>query len=228
VSLPPLYAATMLAAIVLTGIFWTRLARRDSRLLLLYLGALFGALIGAKLGWFLAEGWAFIGRPGFWLALATGKTIVGGLLGGYLAVEALKPVLGYTAPTGDWFAMVVPLGIALGRLGCIRQGCCGGVPWQGWCAVHGAGGIARWPSPQVEFAFNLLAALVFFGMRRRGELPGQHFHLYLMAYGAFRFFHEFLRATPREFGPVSGYQILALGCVAAGAIGFARRARQAQ
>ncbi|MGH8048095.1 MAG: prolipoprotein diacylglyceryl transferase [Chthoniobacterales bacterium] len=227
-NLPPVYAFTMLGAVVVAGVFWWRLARRDGRLFALYLAALFGALIGAKLGWFLAEGWRDIGHPQFLIALATGKTILGGLLGGYLAVEWAKRVLGFEGMTGDWFAMIVPLGIALGRVGCIVQGCCGGVPWNGWCAVRDAHGVARWPSAEIELGFNLLAALVFFGMRRRHELPGQHFHLYLMAYGAFRFLHEFLRDTPRELVMFSGYQLLALACFAVGAIGFARRARQSR
>ncbi|MDD5200821.1 MAG: prolipoprotein diacylglyceryl transferase [Terrimicrobiaceae bacterium] len=219
------YSILLLAAIALSGWYWHRLARRDHRLFLLYLAALFGALAGAKLGWFLAEGWMEIGASSFWLALATGKTILGGLLVGYLAVEMLKRVLGYRAPTGDWFATVVPLGIALGRVGCLRQGCCAGVPWTGFCALPDRFGVARWPSVPVEIAFNLLAAATFFGMRRRGLLAGQHFHLYLIAYGAFRFFHEWLRDTPRAFGPLTGYQLLALACVAAGAVGFAARAR---
>jgi prolipoprotein diacylglyceryltransferase len=60
---------------------------------------------------------------------------------------------------------------------------------------------------------------------RPARLRGQHFHVYLMAYGAFRFAHEFLRATPRVTGGFSGYQIAALACVALGAWRFVVRAR---
>ncbi|HEY8903409.1 MAG TPA: hypothetical protein VIM48_06860, partial [Chthoniobacterales bacterium] len=59
----------------------------------------------------------------------------------------------------------------------------------------------------------------------RRLLPGQHFHLYLIAYGTFRFFHEIVGNTPREFGPFSGYQALAIACVAVGIIGFITLAR---
>lgn len=223
---PSVYALATIVAVIGSGWLWLRIARRDGRLFALYLGALFGALIGAKLGWFVAEGWQRIGQPTFWIEFATGKTIVGGLLGGYLSVEYLKRVVGYRRATGDWFAMIVPLGIALGRLGCIREGCCGGVPWTGFCAVPDANGVLRWPAPEVEMGFNLVAAAVFWLLRRKSILPGQHFHLYLIGYGCFRFLHEFLRATPHEFAGISGYQILALGCIAVGAIGFARRARE--
>jgi len=46
-----------------------------------------------------------------------------------------------------------------------------------------------------------------------------------MTYGAFRFAHEFLRATTRVTGAFSGYQIAALACVALGAWRFVVRAR---
>lgn len=223
----PVYGLAMLAAVLASGWFWLRLSRRDSGLFLLYLGALFGAFLGAKLGWLAAEGWREIGNAGFWIEFATGKTILGGLLGGFLAVEGLKRGIGRRGATGDWFATVVPLGIALGRLGCMRAGCCGGAAWRGICSVRDANGVQRWPAAQAELTFNLLAAAVFWVMRRRRMLPGQHFHLYLIAYGLFRCVHEFARATPRAFGDFSGYQVLALLCVAAGTIGFVRRSGEA-
>jgi prolipoprotein diacylglyceryltransferase len=46
----------------------------------------------------------------------------------------------------------------------------------------------------------------------------------LIAYGLFRFGHEFVRDTPRYPGTAfSPYMGLALGCVALGAWGFWRR-----
>jgi phosphatidylglycerol:prolipoprotein diacylglycerol transferase len=44
-----------------------------------------------------------------------------------------------------------------------------------------------------------------------------------MAYGVFRFGHEFLRDTPVILGPFSGYQIAALAIFILGAAGFIRR-----
>ena len=38
---------------------------------------------------------------------------------------------------------------------------------------------------------------------------GQHFHLYLIGYGLYRFSHEFQRATPKPFQSVSGYRMIA-------------------
>jgi phosphatidylglycerol:prolipoprotein diacylglycerol transferase len=57
-------------------------------------------------------------------------------------------------------------------------------------------------------------------------MRGQHFHLYLIGYGVFRFAHEFLRATPPIGFGITGYQIAALACLVLGVTGFIRRARQ--
>jgi phosphatidylglycerol:prolipoprotein diacylglycerol transferase len=85
--------------------------------------------------------------------------------------------------------------------------------------------VARWPAAQVELLFNSLALIAVLLLRSRKLLPGQHFHLYLMGYGLFRFGHEFLRATPQVFGPLSGYQIAALAVAGLGLTGFVIRRR---
>ena len=223
------YGWLMLAGIVLSIVMWSRLARRDDRLLLVYVGALCGAFLGAKVVYILAEGWLHFGAPDMWLQLATGKSILGALLGGYLGVELAKKWVGYVGTTGDWFAWIAPLGIIVGRVGCLLHGCCLGVVCEpSWFTIKDAGGVARWPAVPVEMLFNAVALVCFFILRRRQKLAGQHFHLYLMAYGAFRFLHEFVRQEPHIIGPLSGYQIAALAVLALGAAGFVRRQKQVE
>ncbi|HWF17629.1 MAG TPA: prolipoprotein diacylglyceryl transferase family protein [Verrucomicrobiae bacterium] len=221
------YGWMMLAGIAVSIFFWSRLARRDDRLLMIYVTALVGAFLGAKLVYILAEGWMHFGAPDMWLQLATGKSILGALLGGYAAVELAKRVVGYRGVTGDWFALIAPLGIVLGRVGCLMHGCCLGKECEpAWFTLRDREGIARWPAVPVEIIFNLAAIAGFFFLRRKQRLVGQHFHLYLIAYGAFRFFHEFLRDTPRVAGAISGYQFAALAVMALGVAGFIRRRNQ--
>jgi phosphatidylglycerol---prolipoprotein diacylglyceryl transferase len=220
------YGWLMLAGIFVSIALWSRVAKRDSRLVLIYIAALAGAFLGAKLVYLGAEGWLHWHDERRWLILATGKSITGALLGGYAAVEIAKRLLGYRGVTGDWFAVIVPVAIMLGRVGCVLHGCClGRVCEASWFTMNDAAGIARWPAAKVEFIFNALMLGVILLLRRRKLLPGQHFHIYLMAYGLFRFVHEFLRDTPQILGPVSGYQIASLCIAALGTTGFIVRHR---
>ena len=252
------YGWLLLAGIAVSLFTWTRLARRDERLVLIYVAALLSAFIGAKLTYLFAEGWLDWPMPDRWLRLATGKSVLGALLGGYAGVEAAKFALGYRAPTGDLFALVAPLGIGIGRIGCLLHGCCLGErcapTFPNWFTLRDAEGVARWPAVPVELGFNVVMLAVFIVLRRRAcksagmsaggtanagtaeeispppsvggyAMRGQHFHLYLIAYGLFRFVHEFFRATPRMIFGISGYQFAALACVLLGTVGFVHRSR---
>lgn len=206
----------MITGLVVGLIFWLRLSRHENSTVGLYVAALAGAFLGAKLVFLVCEGWMSWGAPDQWRQWATGKSILGALIGGYLAVEGIKRVAGIRTITGDWFASFVPLTIALGRLGCLAQGCCPGRP-------VGSRGFV-WPAVPVEFFFNLTAAVAFWLLRRKHLLPGQHFHLFMMAYGLFRFVHEPLRQTPKLGGAWSLYQVFALALFGLGFLGFwARR-----
>lgn len=252
------YSLLLLLGIGVTLWWWRRLARRDERLLSIYIAALVGAFLGAKLVYLAAEGWMYAGSPDRWRVWATGKSILGALLGGYASVEVAKRALGYRQATGDFFALVAPVGIILGRVGCLLHGCCLGheCAEAHWWTLRDSHGTERWPAVPMEIAFNLAALAFFLALRARqgaarrsvqypvfsiqkdaatphplntpppARLRGQHFHLYLMAYGCFRFAHEFLRDTPRIGSGITGYQLAALGCVVLGAWGFSRRARE--
>jgi phosphatidylglycerol:prolipoprotein diacylglycerol transferase len=221
------YGWLMLGGIAISILFWSRLARRDDRLLMVYVAALGGAFFGAKVIYIVAEGWLHFGAPDMWLQLATGKSILGALLGGYLAVELAKKWVGYPGATGDWFAYIAPIGIMVGRVGCLLHGCCQGITCQpAWYTLKDADGVSRWPAVPMEILFNAVAVVAFFILRRQKKLAGQHFHLYLISYGIFRFLHEFVRQEPHILGPFSGYQIAALAVLALGVVGFVRRRKR--
>jgi phosphatidylglycerol:prolipoprotein diacylglycerol transferase len=223
------YGWLTLAGIFVTITFWSRVARRDERLVIIYAIALVSAFIGAKLVYLAAEGWLHWRDPNRWIILATGKSITGALLGGYLGVEIAKRLLNYNVITGDWFAVVVPIGVMLGRIGCMINGCCLGIACDpNWFTINDVHGVPRWPSSQVEFLFNAVMLGVILLLRWGRIVRGQLFHIYLIAYGTFRFFHEFLRDTPRLFGPISGYQIASLAIVALGITGYALRQNHQQ
>lgn len=218
------YSTLLLAGILVSFVMWSRVARHDKRLPIIYIAALAGAFVGAKLIYLAAEGWMFVNSADRWLIWATGKTILGALLGGYGGVELAKKALGYTRPTGDWFALIAPCGIALGRVGCLLHGCClGRVCPPAWWTINDLHGVPRWPAVPLEIVFNAGALAGVLVLRRRRLLPGQHFHLYLIGYGIFRFIHEWVRDTPRLVAGLSGYHFAALAVMALGVVGWVRR-----
>ncbi len=227
---PPLnvYGMLMLAGILLTAWVWGRITKKesqhDSRLTWVYFFGLFGALLGAKLAFLLAEGWFYRDN---WIALLSGRSITGGLLGGYLAVEIGKKYLKYPHTTGDVFAIVTPIGLILGRIGCVFAGCCpGSVCEARWWTLIDGQGIARWPAAPVELLFNAVFLVWAIAASRCDWQKGNRFHIYLIAYGLFRFGHEFLRDGPRISGALGGYHIIALFMIAFGVLRYVQRRQQ--
>ena len=231
-----LYPVLAIVGILLSSLIWNRLLRRkpearDPRMVYIYLAALGGAFLGAKAAYLFAEGWMhwpdYAEHPALvWRQWLTGKSITGALLGGYGAVELVKRLTGYNKATGDLFAVIAPLGLALGRVGCLASGCCLGQPMDAaWYTLADRAGMHRWPAVPLEFAFNLLMAGFALVCWRRHHFQGQLFHVYLMSYGLFRFAHEYFRDTPRLVGGISGYQRLAVCIFLLGLLRYIQRAR---
>ncbi|HEY2572764.1 MAG TPA: prolipoprotein diacylglyceryl transferase family protein [Verrucomicrobiaceae bacterium] len=220
------YRWTMLAAIALSAWYWLAKSKRDPALLPVYIGALGGAFLGAKLAYLFAEGWRDWPMPDRWVRLFAGKSVIGGLLGGYVGVELMKWLVGFQKYTSDLFALVLPPGIALGRVGCWLQGCCQGKPVADcWWAARDSSGVARWPSAQVELVFQMVMLGVLLVLRGDPRFQGRLIFVYFAAYGVFRFFHEWMRDTPVLAAGLSGYQMLSIVTAGIGVILFRKRGR---
>jgi phosphatidylglycerol---prolipoprotein diacylglyceryl transferase len=165
-----------------------------------------GALVGSRLLG-LAEQWptalAAL-RAGHLKALLVsggGKTIVGGLLGGWLAVELAKRVSGIRSRTGDLFVIPLVVGIAVGRVGCFLAGLaddtCGkatSLPW----AVDLGDHVPRHPVQLYEIAFLAFVAL---GVSLPARLrEGARFRIFLGSYLAWRLAIDFLKPQPLVWG----------------------------
>ncbi len=194
----------------------------DHRWLLLAATAL-GALAGARLLGILEQaprlGFHFVRlfQPG------GGKTIVGGLLGGWLAVELAKLSLHIHSRTGDLYAIPLALGIAIGRIGCFVAGLAddtygtpSSLPW----AVNFGDGIPRHPTQLYEVAFLLALAAALYVRSRRPHPQGQLFRLFMAAYLTWRFFIDFLKPQPVAAGlnPIQWASLAGLLAVAVGAV----------
>jgi phosphatidylglycerol:prolipoprotein diacylglycerol transferase len=179
---------------------------------------IFAALLGAKLAVLMGDAlWPLQPFEHWWELLWSGRSIVGALLIGFVAAEIAKPLLNYSLPPNDRFAIVLPVSIAIGRIGCQLAGCCQGIAYEGVLAVKDAQGIGRYPIPQIEFAFHALMAVVLWRLYRARQLQGRLFAIYVTAYGAFRFGSEYLRDTSKAFFDHSAYQWFALALFAFGA-----------
>jgi phosphatidylglycerol---prolipoprotein diacylglyceryl transferase len=219
------------AASYLVGVLVFYLAARRRRLATegmrhVALAGLCGGVVGAKLTeWGLAHWQTLASHPGAMLdPRLGGRTIIGGVLAGWLAVEIAKWRLGIRRSTGDLFALALPAGEAVGRVGCFFNGCCYGVrsniPWAVF--QHGA-----WRHPAQLYS-ALAAAAIFgtlFALRDRMPREGDLFKLYLVLYGVSRFGLEFLRERNLAFGGLSLVQwvCVEMAVVAAVALSFSRR-----
>src|SRR5688572_21167207 len=114
----------VLAYAVAAGVFlWIRRRRGDALSgadrLSLVTAIFVGALVGSRLlAWFDSPGAQMRGIVG----LMDGKTLVGGLVGGWIATEVEKRRMGVRRPTGDLYVFPVIAGIAIGRIGCLLSG----------------------------------------------------------------------------------------------------------
>jgi phosphatidylglycerol:prolipoprotein diacylglycerol transferase len=165
---------------------------------------LLGGIIGAKI-LFIALGWEHYARGELhlWADFGVGFVFFGGLVGAAAAGSIFAALRGLSFVRGaDYFAVAVPIGHALGRIGCFFAGCCPGRP----------------PHPvQLYEAFGLaLIAVTCRGVLTRVERqafpPGTAFRCYLILYGALRFLLDPLRADgrPERFLGLSHQQGIAL------------------
>lgn len=158
-----------------------------------------GALMGSKLlAW--AESFNYYlphwNDPRIWMG---GKTIVGGLLGGWIGVEIAKRRLGIAHSTGDLMVFPLIFGMSVGRLGCFLTGLddhtCGiatTLPW----GVDFGDGVFRHPTQLYEIVFLLFLAAGLLALRTRLGHNGRLFRLFMLGYLLWRFGVEFIK--PRE------------------------------
>ena len=225
------YAVLMIASVVLLlAVPTTRhLTRADDRGRYYTMQAItaLGAVVGAKLGVLFGDALGPLRPFDDWSELlASGRSIAGALLFGFLAVEAAKPLLRYDLPPNDRFAVALPFSIAIGRIGCLVAGCCRGAPHDGALAIAYDDGVMRHPAQLYEALFQLAAGYALLLLWRRKILFGRLFALYLASYGVFRFATEFIRDTAKPFGGLSAYQWMSIAMIVAGSTAIHLRSRR--
>jgi len=135
----------------------------------------------------------------------------------------------------DIVSIALSVGLGFGRIGCTMSGCCYGKECHAPFAItfkdpHSAAplGVPLCPTQPLSALANfLIAGLLYLFYRSSYRRPGQVFGLYLVLYGLFRFFIEFLRATPKELFGLSNNQVISLVMVGVGLFIFLKRRRAA-
>ena len=147
--------------------------------------------------------------------LSDGKTVLGGIFGGYISVEITKAWLGIHQRTGDVFAIPIAVGMSIGRLGCFVGGCCYGIPTQlpwgvAFASAPDRGEYLRHPTQIYESLFHAIAIVGLIELERREWFAGQRLKLYLLSYLLFRFLTEYIRPEPILFSGLTAYQVACL------------------
>jgi phosphatidylglycerol:prolipoprotein diacylglycerol transferase len=175
--------------------------------------ALIGGVIGSHLLFALEDLAPLRSSATDPMLLLDGKTIIGGLIGGLLAVEFVKARLGVVVATGDLLVLPLAAGIAIGRIGCFLTGLSDGtggiatgLPW----GVDFGDGIPRHPTQLYEIVFVVLLALFVVRVAPRLRLAGDAFKIFLLGYLTFRVLVDFIKPASR----VAGVSVLQWSCLA--------------
>ncbi len=190
------------------------------------------AIVGGGIGARLITAWEHMpyysnmaGAPLSYMISHSGKSIIGGILGGYVAIVLSKRALGYTRSTGDCYAAAIPLAMVIGRVGCFLSelplGTPTSLPWgvsvsesvaQQFAACPGCQGRMH-PSMVYEIIFHLLALVAIWRYRRLMPVQGDTLKLYLLVAALFRFAVEFVRANGDQLAGLSGPQLVLIPLV---------------
>ena len=211
------YAVVMIVSVVASiRLMQSRQRRLDltrSQRLLIGVAAFVGSMVGAKTPFLGDRGWGAFYDGTVWFA--DGKTILGGIVGGYAAVEIAKWIGNIRTRTGDAFALPVAVAVAIGRIGCFVAGCCYGrvttLPWGvGFPLAQDDFGVLRHPTQLYELAFHSVAAATLLVMDRKRWLVGNQLKAYLIAYMIYRFLSEWLRPESTVLLNLTVYQLVSV------------------
>ncbi len=235
----------LVASGYMLGILWLKSQIRwmpdmnEDRFWTLVYAVFFGAIAGGKILYVLVSWDQFASDP--WTIVTDfryGFVFFGGLIGALLMGLWAKWKLRIRfLETSDFFGIALPLGHAVGRLGCLMAGCCYGrptdVPWAVRLGGPGSStppemwGVPVHPTQLYESVADLAIALFLMRFalpraKKKQLVPGTVFFAYVLLYSIERFFNEFYRGDDRGWSYhglwVSEWVALAAIAIAGGAL----------
>jgi len=173
--------------------------------------------------------------------LQSGGTFYGGLIGAIIVLVLYRyfqriPFL----PYADAYAAGLPLGHAIGRLGCFAAGCCYGKPtWLPWGVTFTSPAAASLvgtplniplhPTQLYESFAEFVNFVILIFLARKQRFKGEIFAAFLMLYGFERGLIEFVRGDPDRSlflrGRFSLMQVVSVGLILLGAWVWRRGAK---
>jgi phosphatidylglycerol:prolipoprotein diacylglycerol transferase len=223
------------------AIYWLELRRRhwlEPRIVWISLAAIVGGAIGARVitAWEHLEYYSALdGVPLTWAIEHSGKSLIGALAGGYLAIALTKRATRYTRSTGDAYVLAIAVATVIGRIGCylseLPLGTPTDLPWGMTVSPEAAAAFPRCPgcdgpmhpSMLYEIGFQALAFTIIFTRGPLLPIRGDTLKAYLLAYGVFRFGVEFVRGNEVQAWGLTGPQIVLIPLVALLVFHFVRR-----
>jgi prolipoprotein diacylglyceryltransferase len=207
----PIYAHGFFTVLgLLTGVLWLVLeARRRhwpaEEVVPISLAAFVGGMIGARLSILFFNGWETAPVVLNFYALFDPRigpgSIVGGVMGAYVAGYLASKAIGKAGCACDAFAPAMALAMVVGRVGCFLAfedglGKVTTLPWGVYVPVANGGGYLAHPTPLYDAAFNLAWFCILLLLRdHRWMQNGNLLKFGMAGYAFFRFFNEFLRTN---------------------------------
>ncbi len=158
------------------------------KLEMLIIGAM-GMIIGAKLPVFILNGFSKE-------TILMGKSVMGALLGVFIAIHFFKFLFKIKTPLGGGFAIPFAVALGFGKIGCYFNGCCGGdffIPIQ-----------------LIESASQFIVAILLYIFYKKTQRSDLLFPIYLLSYLIIRFIAEIIRTNTPFFLGLTLYQWLSV------------------
>jgi phosphatidylglycerol:prolipoprotein diacylglycerol transferase len=180
---------------------------------LIFIAGAFGAFLFSRVIGFMDTP-DFVNGHFSFTALYGNKTILGGLLGGLVAIEICKKMIGVAKSSGDLMTYPLILAMIIGRTGCFLAGLEDGtygivtaVPW----GIDFGDHLHRHPTNLYEILFLILSWISIVMLERNYKLAdGARFKIFLFSYCIFRFLIEFIKPVQQLFVGLSSIQLVSV------------------
>ena len=179
----------------------------DINRLWIFLGAMFGALVGSRLIAVL-ESPETLNQVTL-LSLYQSKTVAGGFLGGLFGVETVKKIIKVNIASGDIYVFPIIIALFIGRIGCFLSGIAEptfGIETSFFMGINLGDGKLRHPVALYEIIYTVLLFVLFYKLRKSTLDNGDRFKLFMVLYFLYRFLVEFIKPYHTLFLHLSSIQ----------------------